>query len=429
METQEMKEIWFFLSHSNKDFEKVRRIRNYLEMNSCRPLMFYLKCLSNDDEIDNLIKREIDCRTRFIICESDNSKESKWVQSEVAYIKSQLRSYDVIDLSKSEEEINRQLDKIIKNTQIFLSYSRSDAEFVSAVYSHVRKYDLRCYYEEDELGSQFALSNKSFQEQLNDAIDLAKDFGFVVFFASERALASGWVKYELQYAVERGAKMLILLLDEYAKVHYKDLFPQAQDIPHNDWIDRDQCSIRARDLTSASNKEGLIELAIEKIVDRAFAPWTVYTMAKNLLEGIDCEKDEEESKRLFSIAYRKSDELDCIGYPGGTLFVARCMANGYGTKKDLSGALSYYYDYIRTCGSNENIDREIEAIYFDLVQQYREAANQGEAYAQYKLGHCYEFGKGVEKNLVEAKKWYQKAADMGDKIAKEMLEKFDNFEV
>ena len=86
MNKDENKEIWIFLSHSNKDFAKVRLIRNYLEERSCRPLMFYLKCLSNDDEIDDLIKREIDCRTRFIICDSENSQASKWVQSEVKYI-------------------------------------------------------------------------------------------------------------------------------------------------------------------------------------------------------------------------------------------------------------------------------------------------------------------------------------------------------
>lgn len=411
------KEIWIFLSHSNKDFEKVRFIRNYLEEHSCRPLMFYLKCLSNDDEIDNLIKREIDCRTRFIICDSENSKESKWVQSEVAYIKSQLRSYDIIDLGKDEEEIKKHLDKIIKNTQIYLSHSRNDAKLVRAVYSHIRKCDLRCFFDaEYEFNHGY-----SFQEQLNNAIDLAKDFGFVVFFASEQSFSSKWVIYELQYAVDRGAKILILLLDKYAKVHYRDFFPQAQEIPQNDWIDRDQNCIKVRDLTSASNKEELMELAIEKIVDRAFSPWTVYTMAKNLLDGVDCEKDEEEANRLFSIAYRKSDELDCVGYPGGTLFVARCMANGYGTEKDLSGALHYYYDYIRTCGSDENIDREIETLYIELVQQYREAANQGHAYAQYNLGHCYECGRGVEKNLSEAKKWYQKAADLGCEKAKEKL--------
>lgn len=402
METQEMKEIWIFLSHSNKDFEKVRRIRNYLERNSCRPLMFYLKCLSNDDEIDNLIKREIDCRTRFIICESDNSKESKWVQSEVAYIKSQLRSYDVIDLSKSEEEINRQLDKIIKNTQIFLSYSRSDAEFVNAVYSHVRKYDLRCYYEEKEF-----VATKSFQEQLNYAIDLAKDFGFVVFFASEKSLESKWVIHELQYAVDRGAKMLILLLDEYAKVHYRDLFPYAQDIPKYDLLDREDLidyerqTVRVRDLTAANSKEEQVELALEKIVNMAFAPWTTYTMAKNMLEGLDCAKDEEEANRLFGIAFRKSDALDGIGYPGGTLFVARCMANGYGTRKDLNAALCYYYDYICISGCTEKINKEIEEIYTELVKQNPETAEN--EYTEF-LSNWVLVSRN--KSNEKAKKWY-----------------------
>ena len=167
---------------------------------------------------------------------------------------------------------------------------------------------------------------------------------------------------ELKYAVDNGASILILLLDEFAKKHYIDFFPQAQSIPQNDLIDRDQNKIKVRDLTISVNREELVELAIEKIVDRAFAPWTTYTMAKNLLEGIDCQKDEEEANRLFRIVFKKCYELDMIGYPGGTLYVARCMANGYGTKKDLNGALCYYGDYIRICGSNDNIDSEIEKI-------------------------------------------------------------------
>lgn len=361
MKSEDEKEIWIFLSHSNKDFAKVRLIRNYLEERSCRPLMFYLKCLSNDDEINDLIKREIDCRTRFIICDSANSKASKWVQSEVNYIKSQQRSYETVDLSKSDDEIKSQLDKLIKSTQIFLSYSREDERLVSNVYSHIKKYDIRCFFDEMDLAS-----GGSFQVHINNALSLVKDFGFVVLFASKASLTSLYVISELQHAVDIGAKMLILLLDDYAKQHYNDLFPQAQKIPKEDLIDREQASIRVRDLTIAKSQEDLTELAIEKIVDRAFAPWTVYTMAKNMLEGIDCQKDEEEANRLFRIVFKKSDALDSIGYPGGTLFVARCMANGYGTKKDLDGALSYYGDYIRTCGSNENIDKEIEAIKKEL---------------------------------------------------------------
>lgn len=38
MTNHQDKEIWIFLSHSNKDFAKVRLIKNYLEERSCRPL-------------------------------------------------------------------------------------------------------------------------------------------------------------------------------------------------------------------------------------------------------------------------------------------------------------------------------------------------------------------------------------------------------
>ena len=360
MTNNQDKEIWIFLSHSNKDFAKVRLIRNYLEERSCRPLMFYLKCLSNDDEIDDLIKREIDCRTRFIICDSENSKASKWVQSEVKYIKSQQRSYETIDLSKSEDEIKAQLDKVVKSTQIFLSYSQNDYELVYAVYSHICKYDIRCFFDAE------SLTSGNYQNQISHAIDLAKDFGFVVFFASKYSLSAHLVVSELQYSMKKGAKILILLLDEYAKVHYKELFPQAQDIPENDLIDRDQNPIKVRDLTNFRTKDELMELAIEKIVLRTFGPWSPYTMANNMLEGIDCPKDEEEANRLFRISYRMNDALDTIGYPGGTLFVARCMANGYGTKKDLDGALSYYGDYVRISGCSEDLKKEIDNVKREL---------------------------------------------------------------
>ena len=85
-------EIRVFLSHSNKDYEKVRQVRNMLEEQSLRPLMFFLHYLNDEEEIDSLIKRKIDCRTRFIFCDSDNARKSHWVQKEVEYIKSQNRN-------------------------------------------------------------------------------------------------------------------------------------------------------------------------------------------------------------------------------------------------------------------------------------------------------------------------------------------------
>jgi TPR repeat protein len=50
----------------------------------------------------------------------------------------------------------------------------------------------------------------------------------------------------------------------------------------------------------------------------------------------------------------------------------------------------------------------------DLVQAehwYREAANQGEPFAQASLAILYGFGKGVQPDLVQALMWYELAAE------------------
>jgi hypothetical protein len=53
--------------------------------------------------------------------------------------------------------------------------------------------------------------------------------------------------------------------------------------------------------------------------------------------------------------------------------------------------------------------------------EYRKAADQGDAEAQYDLGLCYELGSGVPKDEVEAVKWYRKAADQGQADAQARL--------
>jgi Sel1 repeat len=48
------------------------------------------------------------------------------------------------------------------------------------------------------------------------------------------------------------------------------------------------------------------------------------------------------------------------------------------------------------------------------LTQYRRAADQGYAVAQYALGFMYANGHGAPQNYTEALKWYRKAADQGD---------------
>ena len=128
--------FWVFVSHSTKDFERVRLVRNALEDSGFRPILFYLKCLENETEVNDLLKREIDARKRFILCDSPNAQTSKFVQSEVEYIRSKNRMCEVIDLSlidmKSvnvEKEVLELIKPFRRRTNIFISYNIKDQTF------------------------------------------------------------------------------------------------------------------------------------------------------------------------------------------------------------------------------------------------------------------------------------------------------------
>ena len=54
---------------------------------------------------------------------------------------------------------------------------------------------------------------------------------------------------------------------------------------------------------------------------------------------------------------------------------------------------------------------------------YKKAADKGYALAQYNLGILYEGGKGVKKDVQQAKIWYKKAADQGEQNAEEALKR------
>jgi len=73
---------------------------------------------------------------------------------------------------------------------------------------------------------------------------------------------------------------------------------------------------------------------------------------------------------------------------------------------DSSEAL--YHRGLRYYEGNGIVKDVIEA-----VKWFRKAAERGYAPAQYQLGLCYEYGEGVVKDPVEAVKWYRKAAEQG----------------
>ena len=123
-----------FLSHSSKDISKIRQIRNILEALDYEPLMFYLKCLDDDNQnLESFIKKEIEARNIFIYCKSPHSENSIWVQKELSYIKSfDSKRLFTIDISLPFRETLVQLlqsiTDIIKNNRVFISCSHGEPD-------------------------------------------------------------------------------------------------------------------------------------------------------------------------------------------------------------------------------------------------------------------------------------------------------------
>lgn len=137
--------VWVFLSHSHNDYDKVIQVRNMLEKRKFKPLMFFLKCLENDTEIDSLIKRDIDCRYRFILCDSANAQASKWVSEEVRYIKEEKRRYcETVNLDKMTiEEVNAQLQKFEQRSSVTILYSNDRENRLQPVIDELLAFDMK----------------------------------------------------------------------------------------------------------------------------------------------------------------------------------------------------------------------------------------------------------------------------------------------
>lgn len=123
---------WVFLSHSNKDYLRVRLVRNKLEEVGFYPIMLYLKCFENapNENILEFLKKEIDARQRFVLCQSENSLNSYWVRKEVEYIKATGRPYEVIDLNDMDK-IDDRVQSLTKRSFVLIVSSEMETDLTS----------------------------------------------------------------------------------------------------------------------------------------------------------------------------------------------------------------------------------------------------------------------------------------------------------
>lgn len=230
-------EIWVFLSHSHKDFENVSLVRNLLEERGYRPILFYLKCLDDNSEIDNLIKREIDCRAYFILCDSKNSRLSTWVREEENYIKSKGRIYEIIDIESDVSQIKAAISRFERRTSAFISCSLRDAPISRSI---ERSLEANGY---TILGGKEMIPIvSSYSDTIKDLIKKSSNEGFVVILLSENYLQASMCLYELKMALgERGTNTSSILLVSIDGTKPHNL-PELKDIPVR-WIETNGCGL------------------------------------------------------------------------------------------------------------------------------------------------------------------------------------------
>ncbi len=114
-------------------------MREIFESLNYEPLLFYLKCLDDDnDELEDFIKREIDARNIFVYCKSRNSENSIWVQKELQYIRNSdaRRLYTIdIDLALDQTLVTLliSLSDFVKRNNIYISCSHQDEEICQKI--------------------------------------------------------------------------------------------------------------------------------------------------------------------------------------------------------------------------------------------------------------------------------------------------------
>ena len=115
-----------------------------------------------------------------------------------------------------------------------------------------------------------------------------------------------------------------------------------------------------------------------------------------IINGVDHKKDYEKAIKWYSQAADKG-------------------------KLEAMSTLGHIYDF-----GGYGVERNIQKKFLwnkKEFEGYLKHANEGNVESQRKIGVFYEYGHGVEKDLKEAIKWYERASSKGDGIAGECLER------
>ena len=234
MDIKENNGPWIFISHSLKDWEKVRNIRNILENEGAKPLLFFLKCLTEDSEIDGLIKREIKERNFFLLCESNNTVNSVWVRSEVEFVKTfKDKVFETIELDKELDSQIFIIKKLLKRATVFLSYARLEEDIAIQMREIFLSHDYAVFWEKEQNPVD------DWPKNTENAIVESLEHGFFLILISSHSLTSNFIWKELNFAMqnvgEKRNNIIPILIENLDTLEPWLLFPKS--LQEIQWFD------------------------------------------------------------------------------------------------------------------------------------------------------------------------------------------------
>lgn len=211
---------WVFLSHASDDYEDVKVVRNYLEENGFSALMFYLKCLEEEDKqekIKELIEWEINARNIFVLCESKAASNSKWVEWETSLVQnlSTSKIFKTINVDnlkyKKCTELSK-LDDLMNRATLYFLFSSKDNKHkqIEAIYEKLNSIGFRILRDIPSTTKQ----GKNINNKIKDAITETKNKGAVLVFLSKNVLESKWFWHEKEIILNNETIIIPIILDD-----------------------------------------------------------------------------------------------------------------------------------------------------------------------------------------------------------------------
>jgi len=199
---------WIFVSHSTKDILTVRAVRNALEEMGHYPILFFLKSVSEESELDGLLRREIEARNWFLLCDSVHARASRWVQQEREMIKSLPdKVYREVNLNLPLQPRMDVLRELSELATVFISYRRAIQAIAQQVYDRLAKVGFRTWMDIANLQA-----GEDFESAIQRQIDAALSKGWVLLlidksYFGDKFSGADFCRFEATYAMQRNAQL------------------------------------------------------------------------------------------------------------------------------------------------------------------------------------------------------------------------------